>query len=54
MSFVANASQFLARITCRKRGAEQTIESPCAGLAWTDTTERELTENIAHCRINRY
>ena len=29
-------------------------ESPCPGHAWTDSAERELTDNIASCRFTRY
>ena len=28
-------------------------DSPCPGRAWTDSAEREFTDNIAACRFAR-
>ncbi len=54
-SLTAKASRFLARIAGFKSGtAASRMESPIAGQAWTDTAERELNNDIAICRFNRW
>lgn len=50
----ASASRLLAWIAAhRGEKNEVRLESPMAGKAWTDTTERELNDNIANGRFSR-
>lgn len=54
-SFEAIASQFFAWIASNlRRRSTPVVESPYKGRAWTDSAERELNDNVASYRSNRF